>query len=178
MARYIALLRGINVGGNVLRMHRLIELFAELGFKDTKTYLQSGNAVFETNVPALKLASTIQKKLIGETRLPVTVIVRTATEWQKTIRSNPFLTEPKMDRSKLHVTFLSTVPSEEGATKLQLIKAGRDRLCILGREVYLHCPDGYGRSKLTNNAIEKCLAISATTRNWNTLTALSEMAAS
>ncbi|HVP14092.1 MAG TPA: hypothetical protein VMS88_01035, partial [Terriglobales bacterium] len=85
--------------------------------------------------------------------------------------------DPKTDRSKLHVSFLSAAPAPERLKKLEALPTGRDEYRASGKAIYLHCPDGYGRSKLANNALERALEVRATTRNWRTVTALAEMAA-
>lgn len=176
MARFIVMLRGVNVGGNVLKMDRLRELCGELGFKNTQTYVQSGNIVFESTQPASALCSLIEKRLAGETRLPVTVIVRTPAELLNIISGNPFLKEKGIDLSKLHVTFLAKPAGGVALKTLAAINAGSDRFRVIGKEVYLHCPNGYGETKLSNNALQKVLGVNATTRNWNTVNKLSEMA--
>jgi uncharacterized protein (DUF1697 family) len=176
MRTYIAVLRGVNVGGNVLKMERLRELWSELGFKNVRTYVQSGNVVFEAESSRARFGPTIEPKLAGETRLPVSVIVRSATEMGKLIAINPFLNEADIDRAKLHVTFLASAPTKESLVKLNGINAAGDRFHASGKEIYLHCPDGYGNTKLSNNALEKALSVRATTRNWNTVTTLYQMA--
>jgi uncharacterized protein (DUF1697 family) len=176
MPKFIAMLRGINVGGNILKMDRLRELCDELGFKNTKTYVQSGNIVFESDRAASGLCTLIEKRLAGETRLPVPVIVRRPAELKKIIDGNPFLKEKGIDRSKLHVTFLAEPAGKDAQTKLAAIKAGDDRFCVAGKEIYLHCLVSYGETKLSNNALQKALGITATTRNWNTVNKLLEMA--
>jgi uncharacterized protein (DUF1697 family) len=157
-------------------MERLRELCAELEFENVTTYVQSGNVVFVTKNSPADCCQAIQHKLAGETRLPVTVIVRTAPEMAALIRRNPFLKENGVDRSKLHVTFLPEPPSKDGLARLSAIKAGADQFRASGKEVYLHCPNGYGTSKLSNAAIEKALGVRTTTRNWNTVNKLHEMA--
>jgi len=176
MARFIAMLRGVNVGGNILKMDRLRELCDQLGFKDTRTYVQSGNLVFESDRPQAELCSLIEKRLAGETRLPVCVILRTPAEFEKIISGNPFLKEKGIDVSKLHVTFLAKPAGKDALKNLAAIKAGQDRFRVLGKELYLHCPSGYGETKLSNNALQKALGVNATTRNWNTVNKLDEMA--
>jgi uncharacterized protein (DUF1697 family) len=176
MPRFIVLLRGANVGGNILKMDRLRELCDELGFKNTKTYVQSGNMVFESHQPASTLCPLIEKRLAGETRLPVSVILRTPAELKAIISVNPFLKEKEIDRSKLHVTFLAKPPGKNASQQLAAIDAGEDRARLIGNEVYLHCPNGYGNTKLSNNALRKVLGVNATTRNWNTVNSLYEMA--
>lgn len=176
MPIYIALLRGVNVGQNVLKMDRLRRLCAELAFTSAVTYLQSGNVLFEAPGSASDCSDVLEKRLCGETRLPVTVIVRTPAELGLIVRRNPFLRDKGTDRAKLHVTFLARAPANENLSKLDAIKADADQFRVLGKEVYLYCPGGYGGSKLSNSAIEKALGMRATTRNWNTVNKLFEMA--
>jgi len=176
MAIYVALLRGVNVGGNVIKMERLRELWSALGFENARTYVQSGNVVFEAAGSPAKWSGVIERRLAGEVRLPVTVILRTPAELRRVIANNPFLKEKAMDRSKLHVTFLGSAVTKDASKKLSGINAGADRFHVSGHEVYLHCPNGYGRTRLSNNAIEKALSMRATTRNWNSVNKLHEMA--
>jgi uncharacterized protein (DUF1697 family) len=174
--KYIALLRGVNVGQNLLKMDRLRLLCAELAFEGVVTYVQSGNAVFEAGGSASDCIRALEQRLAGETRLPVTVIVKTPAEMKSIIRRNPFVGDKSVDHSKLHVTFLADAATKEGIARLGAIKAGPDQFRTAGKEVYLYCPSGYGESKLANSAIEKALGVRATTRNWNTVNKLCEMA--
>lgn len=176
MATYVAMLRGVNVGGNTIRMERLRELWSELGFKNVRTYVQSGNVVFEAGGSPSSCSLLIEQRLAGETRLPVTVILRTSAQLRATLAGNPFLKEAGINSSRLHVTFLADTPGSDALKRLSTINAGADRLSLSGKEIYLHCPNGYGGSKLSNNAIEKLLSIRATTRNWNTVNKLYEIA--
>lgn len=176
MPRFIAMLRGVNVGGNMLKMDRLKEICAKLGFKNTQTYLQSGNLIFDCPHSPSATRQLLEKRLLGETRLPVSLIIRTPAELKRTIASNPFLKEKGIDLTRLYVTFLAKPAGKDAQIKLAAIKAGNDRLHIAGSEIYLHCPISYGETKLSNNALQKVLGITATTRNWNTVNKLFEMA--
>lgn len=176
MGKYIALLRGVNVGRNMLKMDRLRALAAELGFKNVATYVQTGNMVFDADDSAAKCSSSLERKLAGETRLPVTVLVRTATELEAIIARNPFLKDKTIDRTKLHVTFLAGAATKAGLAKLKAIARDADDFRLGWQEVYVHCPNGYGKTKLSNKTFEKALATKATTRNWNTVNRLLEMA--
>ncbi len=176
MAAYIALLRGVNVGGNMLKMDRLRELCAKLGMQNVRTYVQSGNVVFQAQGSGAQWAELLERKLMGETRLPVTVIVRSAAEMAAILAGNPFLKEKGIDTARLHVTFLQQASAKSAVDSLANLKAGLDRLRCIGKEIYLHCPNGYGQTKLSNNALEKALGVKATTRNWNTVQKLCEMA--
>lgn len=176
MAIYIAMLRGINVGGHkTVKMEPLRASFACLNFTGIQTFLQSGNVVFGTNKSETGLAATIERKILADFGFSVPVMLKTAKNLAAIIENNPFPKDPSIDPAKLHVTFLSTAPPNDATGQLKPLAAARERFQVLGREIYLYCPDGYGRTKLTNNAIEKKLSRSATTRNWNTVKALLAM---
>lgn len=177
MTVWIGLLRAVNVGGNMLKMERLRALAAELGFQRVRTYVQSGNLLFEAPGTEEAIRKKLEAKLTGETRLPPIVLLRSAAELAAIAAGNPFLAaDSGVDRKKLHVTFLTAPPAAAAFEKLSDIVAGSDELRLAGRELYLHCPGGYGESKLSNVRLEKSLALPATTRNWNTVTKLLEMA--
>jgi uncharacterized protein (DUF1697 family) len=180
MMTYIAMLRGINVGpGKVVKMERLRTSFATLGFGEVRTYVQSGNVVFqsERKSPA-ELTRTIEAKIQRDFGFTVPVLIKTSKELAQIVRANPLLRVKGIDVSKLHVTFLSDAPPKTAARVLEDLATTRERVRILNREIYLYCPDGYGQSKLTNNTIEKKFSLVATTRNWRTVNALLEMAGS
>lgn len=175
MTTYIALLRGVNVGGNQLKMDRLRAVCASLGFSNARTYLQSGNVVFDAKGLKSKVEKALVRKLAGETRLPVRVLVRSAADLKRLIAKNPFLKIQSVDRSRLHMTFLAEAPAAEALKRLSALDAGPDEFRAAGTHIYLHCPTGYGRSKLSNNQLERLLSLTATTRNWNTVNTLAEM---
>lgn len=175
MARYVALLRGVNVGQNMLRMERLRELCADMGLAQARTYLQSGNLIVESRGTAAALSNALEKKLAGETRLPVTVMARSADEIANVLKANPFLRQKGIDEANLHVTFLQRALEKSAVEGAKKIAAGADEFRWLGTEIYLHCPGGYGETKLSNGAFERLLGMRATTRNWRTVTKLCEM---
>jgi uncharacterized protein (DUF1697 family) len=180
MATYIAMLRGINVGrGKMVKMERLRTSFAGLGFDEVKTYVQSGNVVFQSKrkSPA-ELTRTIETKIQRDFGFAVRVLIKTSKELAQIVQKNPLLRVKGIDVSKLHVTFLSDAPPKTAEEMLEDLATTRERFRILNREIYLYCPDGYGNSKLANNTIEKKLSLVATTRNWRTVNALLEMAGS
>jgi uncharacterized protein (DUF1697 family) len=174
MPTYISLLRGINVGGKrTVKIEELKRLYESFGLENVRTYIQSGNLVFcsrsEDEGP---LARSIESEIRDELGLDVTVILRTREELEELIRRNPFMKSNPRETDKLHVTFLSDTPDTETVVALDMTKTGRDRFKISGREVFLYCPNGYGRTKLTNNLFEKSLGVRATTRNWATVNKL------
>jgi uncharacterized protein (DUF1697 family) len=171
----IALLRGVNVGGNTLKMDRLREICAKLGAEKPRTYVQSGNVVFEAAGAAAEWEAKLEKKLAGESRLPVSVIVRTAAEMDKVLGGNPFLREKGIDTARLAVLFLQQPPAKPALAALSALEIGRERFHHAGRELYIHCPDGFAGSKLYT--LDKVLQQRPTTRNWNTVIKLCEMSA-
>jgi uncharacterized protein (DUF1697 family) len=177
MPTYIAFLRGVNVGGNILKMERLRAVCAELGLAHVRTYVQSGNVVFAARGSAAHWSRALEQNLLGSSRLAVSVMVRTATQLARVATTNPFLQEPGIDQARLAVVFLNRAPERTAWRALDALGAGCDRFHPAGTEIYLHCPTGFARTKLTNNAVERTLAVRATTRNWNTVTKLVAMAA-
>ncbi len=173
MTAYAALLRGVNVGGRRLAMPELAAALAGLGFEQVGTYLQSGNAVFVAPGTAEAVAGGVESALLDRVGLDIPVLVRSSPELDAVVAANPFL-EVERDPTKLHVTFLGE--EKDGAAVEPPGGRGRDTFEILGREVFLHCPDGYGRSKLTNGFFERRLGTVATTRNWRTVLALADLA--
>ena len=175
---YIAMLRGINVGrGKMVKMERLRASFAALGFGEVRTYVQSGNVVFQSERKS-ELTRTIEAKIQRDFGFTVPVLIKTSKELAQIVRDNPLLRVKGIDVSKLHVTFLSNAPPKTAAKVLEDLTTTGERFRILNREIYLYCPGGYGNSKLTNNTIEKKFSLVATTRNWRTVNALLEMAGS
>jgi uncharacterized protein (DUF1697 family) len=180
VATYIAMLRGINVSGHkIVKMERLRESLAALGLQNVRTYVQSGNGVFEAKAAApAGIGVQIAERIEQDFGFSVPVMVVTSEEMARVVKENPFLKEAGIDLSRLHVTFLSEAPAAAGLKKMGALPAGPDRLACRSQSVYLHCPGGYGNSKLSNNAIERALSVGATTRNWKTVTTLLQMASS
>jgi uncharacterized protein (DUF1697 family) len=171
--RYAALLRGINVGGNrKVAMADLRELLAGLGYDDVTTYLQSGNAVFSTagSSPAA-LSAAIEERLAGKFSAPVRVIVRTAAELAVVVGASPLPDGPE-NPSRFFVAFLSAAPDPQAVREIEAQSFDPDRIWISGTEAYLWCPGGAAATTLTHSFIEKRLGVTATARNWNTVTKL------
>jgi uncharacterized protein (DUF1697 family) len=175
--KFVALLRGINVGGQKsVKMALLAELFRSMRFTSVDTYLQSGNVVFQALAAnAQLLGQMIERTLLNKLGFEVKIILRTSDEIEQLIKANPLLRTAGEQQEKLHVTFLQVAPSDTVLARFVLQKAGDEAYDIKGKEVYLYCPNGYGKTKMSNQAIEKILKIPATTRNWNTVSALFAM---
>lgn len=179
METYISMLRGINVGGHFkLPMPELKKLYEELKLKNPVTYIQSGNVIFqsqETDLPGI--ADRIRQKIKKNYGYEVPVIIRTISEMEAVIKKNPFIKMKGIDKERLHVTFLEEIPAEEKLNKIKEPDFSPDRFINDSKEVFLHCPDGYGRSKLNNSFFESKLKVTATTRNWKTVNELYRIAA-
>lgn len=177
MATCVAMLRGVNVGArNKLNMKDLEVCFAKLGHTSVVTYIQSGNVVFHSRSsrPTAVVAG-IEERLRHDLGLEVAVLLRTKDELVDVARSNPFL-RSGADPACSHVTFLAEIPDAALVRTVEAFDGAPDELHIRGREVFLHCPTGYGRTKLNNGFLERKLRVTATTRNWKTVTKLIDLA--
>jgi uncharacterized protein (DUF1697 family) len=179
MTSFVSLLRGINVSGhNMIKMAELKALYEWLSFGNVTSYIQSGNVVFQTDKdnPG-SLETLIERSIEKRFGFPVAVIIRRPAELAKLIKSSPFRTLDNVDESRLHVTFLKTEPAPALVKSLQPTAAkSNDQFKIVGSEVYLYCPNGYGKTLLSNTFFQKHLKLLATTRNWKTVNTLYAMA--
>jgi uncharacterized protein (DUF1697 family) len=176
MRTYVALLRGINVGGKAsVPMAELRSVLSSTGLEDVTTYIQSGNVVFRsptTGTP--ELATGIERAIHDAFAVGVAVLLRTPAELVKIARSNPFL-QDEADLSKLHVVFMDKSPSREAVASLDQNRSAPDEFKVREREIYLYLPNGFGRSKLTIDYFERRLGVRATARNWSTLNKLIQL---
>ena len=178
MQTFISILRGINVSGQKkILMVDLKKLYESLKFSEVKTYIQSGNVVFKSDskISDIQLARKIEKAISAKYKFEVPVIIRTKEELEKILSQNPFTKEKSIDPKKLHVTFLSETPDREKVVQIKEVDFSPDQFIIKGKEIYLHIPNSYGETKLSNKFFENKLKVSATTRNWNTVNKLFEM---
>jgi uncharacterized protein (DUF1697 family) len=169
VARRIALLRGVNVGGRTLPMAGLRETFEQLGHTNVRTYIQSGNVVFDAKGSAPTVRSVLEQTIDGTFGLEVTVLLRTPAELAKVVAQNPY-------GSDAYVTFLDGVPDRKRVSAVDPAEFAPDEFRVVGQQVFLRCPNGYGRTKINNTFFEKKLATRATTRNWRTVETLLEWA--
>ena len=169
MNTHVVLLRGVNVGGhNKVPMADLRKLLSEKGHQEIRSYVQSGNVVLSSPAPGPEVAAGVRELLAKEFGLDIVVIVRSGSELAEVAAHNPFL-RPDADPAKqLHVVFLERTPDPGGAAGLDPHRAPPDELHLRGREIYLWCPDGIGRSKVLNG-LERALGTPATVRNWRTV---------
>jgi uncharacterized protein (DUF1697 family) len=167
MPGYAALLRAVNVGGtSKLAMSDLCKLCEKAGFDRVKTYIQSGNVVFKSPLPEPKVKAKLEKALAAETGKSTAALVRTAAELRAALRHNPFRDAAP---NRVIVLFLDEAPPPKALDGLKI--PGREKVELAGREIFIHYPDGMGRSKL---AVP--FAKTGTGRNLNTVEKLATMA--
>lgn len=171
MPKFVALLRGINVGGkNIVPMAELRALGEELGFTNVQTLLQSGNVVFES-APASnselerRWAAAIEKRF----GLKIDMVVRSGRELSAAINANPISIDPNMNLSHLFLYFLQSEAAPEAIEAVEAYDKGRERPLVVGQTLYAYYSDDVVKSKLTGAWIEKTLGVRATARNWNTV---------
>jgi uncharacterized protein (DUF1697 family) len=174
---YLALLRGINVGGkHKLPMKDFSALLESLGCTKVRTYIQSGNAAFEASASvAAGLAGRLHAAVLKKAGFEAPVVLRSAAEMAAVLRSNPFL-KKGADPGHLHVGFLADKPAGGALKALDPGRSLGDAFTVLGREVYFHLPNGVARTKLTNAYFDAALKTVCTLRNWRTVQALCALA--
>jgi uncharacterized protein (DUF1697 family) len=174
MAIYIALLRGINVGGHKqVGMADLRELVTDQGFEAVQSLALSGNLVFQAEAQSgAQLERLLEAETAKRLALQADFLVRTAQEWKALMARNPFPEEAKRDPGHLLVMSLKDAPAARNVKELQAAITGREVVRAQGRQAYLVYPDGVGRSLLTHTLIERKLGTRGTARNWNTVVKL------
>ncbi len=176
MAAQVALLRGINLGPrNRIAMPALRAALTEAGFEDVRTYVASGNVVLSSSLSPNKLAARCTRLIGEEFGLDIDVVVRTRDELAEVVKRNP-LGDVAKDPKRYQVSFLARKLSDRVVEKLERARAEPERFVVAGREIYAWHPDGVGRSKLWAALAGKGLGVTATARNWSTVTKLLEMA--
>ena len=172
VAVYAALLRGVNLGArNKVSMRELEALFRSVGFEDVVTYVQSGNVIFSSQLGTLdEISATIERAIAKDLGIETTAVLRSAAELRQVTERNPFVAD-ESDVTKLLVVFLDRVPAD-AERQLDPDRSRPDRFALDGRQIYLHVPNGFGRSKLTLDYFERSLGAKGTVRNWRTVTKL------
>jgi uncharacterized protein (DUF1697 family) len=173
---HVALLRGVNVGGkNILPMKDLAAMCSAAGCTNVRTYIQSGNVVFKAGrALARRIPAVISGAISDRFGFRVPVVVRTADEIREAAQCNPFLKTGK-DVARMSLMFLADVPTVAQVARLDPNRSLPDVFEVRGREIYLHCPTGFARTKLTNAYFDSALATTSTVRNWRTVLTLVEM---
>ena len=176
MKTFIALFRGINVSGQkTIKMEDLRKAFSKWGFSDVKTYIQSGNVVFKTAATSTpeQIRDLLKSKVKEDFGYDVQIFIRTKAELEEIIQDNPFKEEK---RERTYFTMLDVVPQLEKIDGIESHEYAPEEFRYVRRTIYFYSPKGYGKAKMNNNFFESKLKVNATTRNFNTLRKLVEMA--
>ena len=171
MTAYASMLRAVNLGSHQkLSMPALAAAYESLGFSNVRTYIQSGNVVFESTLDEPeKVEDLIEAKIAQEFGFTTPVMVRTSDQMRQVVAGNPY---PESYNEKVAVAFLSGIPASVGLDRIVSVKAPEEQLAVVGTEIYLYYPNGQGRSKMTNALMERHLKVVATVRNWRTVNTL------
>jgi len=174
---YVVLLRGVNVGGaRPLPMAGLRDALSAAGHRDVRTYVQSGNVVLSSRTAAASVARSVHRAIVNGFGLDVPVLVRSAAELAEVAAHHPFDRPGGDPGRQLHVAFLEAPPPAAAVAALDPRRAAPEELHVRGREIYLWCPNGMGRSKVLTG-VERALGTPMTVRNWRTVTELRRLAA-
>lgn len=176
---YIALLRGINVGGhNRVAMADLRALCTDLGHGDVRTYVQSGNVVFTSDrADPDGLGEELTDRIAAELGVSPTVVVRTADELAAVAADNPFADQAAADPTKVHAAFLSVAPPDPSHFAVEAADFAPEEVVAGDRVLYLHLPGGIGRSRLATELGRRAREVELTVRNWRTVDKLLDLAA-
>lgn len=176
MSVFVALFSGINVGGNrIVKMAELRAFFEELGFGNVASYIQSGNVVFEADaIDAAALTAKIEAAFEERWGFHSRIMVRDLGWFETVLAENPY-PEIADDPTKLHVSALERMPTADEIARLTERCAGPERFEVKGNALYLHAPDGLGKSKFAE-VLPRTLKVPGTMRNWRTVLTLLEMA--
>ncbi len=176
MARFVALLRGINVGGNhKIPMADLRTHFEEAGAQAVETYIQSGNVVFEAAASkGAKLGQDVARSIEISTGFSVPIVVRSAEAWAALVEGNPFASEAAKDSKRVHAMVLDRAPTKAARAKFDPDCRLGERWELAKDALYVDYPNGSARSKVSVSISDRVLACTATARNWRTVMALQE----
>lgn len=165
-------------GHNSIKMTDLSLLYKRLEFKENKTYIQSGNVIFKTDLRNAEneIAEIIEKGIYNEFGYNIPAMIRNTDELKALFSVNPYLGIPDFDPSKMAVVFLHEIVTEGQLEKMININYPPDKYQISGREIFIYCPNGFGRTKLYTNFFENKMGVTGTARNWKTITTILSMA--
>jgi uncharacterized protein (DUF1697 family) len=173
---HIALLRGINVGGNrKLPMQKLRSLCEELGWLDVRSYIQSGNLVFCSSAKGPRLETELERAIEKHFGFSISVLVRSAKNWSGYLKENPFPRASEREPNRVMLVLAKQAPKEDALRELSPYAKNGERLRRVKHALWIHYPEGAGKSKLTPSVLERCVGSPVTARNWRTALRLEEM---
>jgi uncharacterized protein (DUF1697 family) len=156
-------------------MAELASLFKDLGFSDVQTYIQSGNVIFKSDNTEGELREKIEKGISDRFGYDIAAMIRTVDELEALFLSNPYLKEDDFNPAKMAVIFLHEKVTDIQAAKVSTINYPPDKFQIGEREIFIYCPNGFGRTKLYTNFFENKMGVTGTTRNWKTITTIRDI---
>jgi uncharacterized protein (DUF1697 family) len=169
----IVFLRAVNMAGhNSIKMKDLGEMFVDMGYPDAKIYIQSGNVIFRSDEDRNTLIRKVSEAIKQEFGHDIAIMIRTVEEVRNLAGRNPYLEEEGFDPSKMAVVFLNKEPSAESVEKMADVDFPPDKYLIDRNEIFIYCPNGFGRSKLTTVFFERKLNVFGTARNWKTINSI------
>jgi len=165
-------------GHNSIKMADLSLLYKSLGYKDNKTYIQSGNVIFKAKegLTEPEMSQQIEAGILRKFTYTVPVMIRNVNELKSLYKNNPYLSEPGFDASKMAVIFLHDEVTDMQMEKMRNVNYPPDKYQLSGREIFIYCPNGFGRTKLYTNFFEDKMKVTGTARNWKTITSILELA--
>lgn len=174
---YFALLKGINVTGNkIIKMAELKSMFESLGFKNVRTYIQSGNVVFDSTAKAEAIKKKIEKGIENKFGFKVTTVIRSRDEMEKIIKDYPFSKVKGHEECKISVGFMESVPDKALVKELESFSSEKEITKVNGNNLYHLCRGNFSDSLVfKKNLPEKILKVNCTVRNWNTTNKLMEI---
>ncbi|MEO0972230.1 MAG: DUF1697 domain-containing protein [Pseudomonadota bacterium] len=174
--RYVALLRGVNVGGkHKLPMATFREALAEAGFANVSTYIQSGNAIVSTSLAFSRVETQLVQVLSTRFALDVPVVVREAQAWSELMRANPFADEANSEPNRVQLLLSRAAPAAGVELALQPYAIHGERIVNTGDALWVHYPGGIRDSKLVPTVLDRCVGAPVTARNWRTVSKLQEL---
>ncbi|MGB7842599.1 MAG: DUF1697 domain-containing protein [Salinimicrobium sp.] len=176
MRKFVAILRGLNVGGErKLPMDELKELFLKLGYSKVRTIMQSGNVIFEAEAKEEEISKAVENAIFETYNFKVPVICRSAEDLQKSVTENPFFEDAAAELERLHLTFLKELPESKKLEKLKEYNFYPDEFLVREKNIFIYCSGKYSDSELSNTFFEEKLKVPATTRKWETVLKLAEL---
>jgi uncharacterized protein (DUF1697 family) len=177
MATFIALLRGINVGGNKkVPMAELRALCEELGFTDVQTFIQSGNAIFQTSGTPVAIEKKLEARIADHFGFSVDTLVRSAKDWPSLISGNPFVEACAADPQHVLMALAKRTPSADAVSALRARAQDGERIEAAGEAIWFHYPNNMARTKLSPALIDRLVGSPVTARNYRTVVKLAELA--
>jgi uncharacterized protein (DUF1697 family) len=176
MTRFVALLRGINVGGNTkVPMAELRSLCEKIGWTGVATYIQSGNVIFSASGSASDQERKVESAIEDGFGFPVTVLVRSGPDWSALVASNPFEEAARLEPNRLMLCPSKQPPNPDSEQALQARARDGEQVRLVGQALWIHYPEGFGTSKLSPSLINRLVGSPVTARNWRTAVTLQQM---